>query len=300
MSQTVKAHIANSISTLLFGLNYWIAKGLMPDNFSPMQIIFFRTAGATLFFFVISMFYKNSKIERKDHFKIAIAALFGISINQAMFFIGLNLSTPIETSIIHASSPILVVAFASIMIKERFSLRKVIGLILGTTGAFILILWGKEISFGSKGFLGNIFILTNISAYALYLVLIKPMMLKYKPLNVIRWTFLYGFIFVIPYIAYPTTQISFTNVPFDKILSLIYVVLGTTIITYLLTMYSLTKLSASVVGYYIYMQPLIVAIVGLWLSAEHLTLYKIVAAILIFIGVYMVSKRAQPEEINEK
>ncbi|MEI7597507.1 MAG: DMT family transporter [Bacteroidota bacterium] len=292
MTQNAKAHIANGVSTLLFGLNYWIAKGLMPDYFSPMQIIFFRTAGATLFFFVISMFFKNAKIESNDHLKIAIAALFGISINQAMFFVGLNLSTPIETSIIHASSPILVVVFATYLLKESFSIRKIIGLMLGAIGAFILILWGKDFSLGSKGLLGNIFILTNISAYALYLVLIKPLMQKYKPINVIRWTFFYGFIFVIPFIAYPTTQISFSNIPFDKILSLVYVVIATTIITYLLTMYSLTKLSASVVGYYIYMQPLIVAIIGLWLSAEQITAYKVVAAILIFFGVYLVSKKS--------
>ena len=293
MNQFAKAHIANAISTLLFGLNYWIAKGLMPDSFSPLQIIFFRTAGAAFFFSIISLFFKNEKISKKDHLKIAIAALFGVSINQTMFFVGLNLSTPIETSIIHASSPILVVVFASIMLKEVFSFKKIIGLLLGALGALILILWGKEISIGSKGFIGNIFILTNISAYALYLVLIKPIMIKYKPINVIRWVFFYGLLFVLPIIAYPATQISFSNVPIEKLFSLLYVVLGTTIITYLLTMYSLTKLSASVVGYYIYMQPLIVAIIGLWLNAEPLSYYKIVAALLIFIGVYMVSKQKE-------
>lgn len=292
MTSLTKAHISNSIATVLFGLNYWIAKQLMPDYLMPMQIIFLRSLGALSVFFIIGLFIKTEKkIARKDLFKIALCSLFGIAINQICFFKGLYLSTPVETAIIHASCPILVVVFAAFLIRERVSPLKTLGVLVGTSGALLLSVYGKEVSFHSTHFVGNLLIITNITAYALYLVLVKPLMKEYPPLQVMKWLFFFGFLMVLPFTFDSVPDIEWSGLTPMAWASILYVVLATTALTYILTIYALKHLTATSVGYYIYLQPVIAASIGLILGSEMITWVKVVAALLIFAGVYLVNFR---------
>lgn len=287
----VKSHIALIGANLLYGLNYVIAKGIMPDFMSPRGIIFVRASLAFLVFNLIQILFVKEKIDRKDLLRFAALGLFGVAINQILFFEGLNLTTPINASIIITAGPIMVLVFSFFLLKEKINLTKLIGIILGTMGASILILVGGKFSLSSDTLIGNLLVFINISSYALFLVLAKPLMAKYKPLTVIRWVFNFGFLVVTPFCIQPFFQTNFGMIPTNIWLSIGFVALGPTILAYLLNMYALKFVSPIVNSSYIYSQPAIAALMSSIYLHEQITIVKVTAAALIFLGLYFVSIR---------
>ncbi len=291
MNKKWGAHLTLFATSLLFGANYWIAKGLMPDYFQPLQVIFMRVLGAMLLFWILQLFLPREKVTKKDLWLIALSSALGVALNQIMFFKGLNLTTPVDTSIIHSSSPVLVLMFAAIITRERLTWMKIAGIILGAAGALLLVVHGKQISFNADSFRGDVFILINISAYSMYLVLIKPVMARYKPVTVMKWVFFFGFLFVIPFSVGKLPTIQWQNIDSFAWFSLGYVIVGTTFLAYLLTIQALRYVDASVAGFYIYLQPVVAALIGITIFDEKLTMEKIIAAALVFAGVYFVSRK---------
>ena len=301
MNDQLKAHGALVSAGLIFGANYIISKNLMPHYCSPYQIMFFRMIGATAIFFLLQKFYTPEKVEKKDLLKIAICSLFGIGLNQMLFFIGLNKTTAINAAIIHACSPVIVLLFSFLIIKEVISFHKILGIILGISGAFIMILYKKNMSFASTTMIGDLLIFVNIVSYSLYLVLVKPLMHKYKPLTVMKWIFVFGSMFVLPVTSYSMFQMNWAGMDSYAWVSILYIIIATTVIAYLLTIYSLQHVNATVVGFYIYLQPIFATIIALIIGTEILTTEKILSATLIFVGVYLVSKRnSKSEQMPER
>ena len=261
----------------------------MPDYLQPRVIILFRVVGATLVFWLVSSLLSKEKIDRKDYPRLALSALFGIAINQIMFFEGLNLTTPINASIIMVSTPILVLVLAHFLIGERISLQKVIGIALGASGASYLILLQGNISFSSSTFVGNLFVLINAASYAAFLVIVKPLMKKYSALTIMKWVFLLGTIYVLPFSFNLAIEANYSAIPFNIWLSIAYVIIFTTVLAYFLNNYSLKTVSPTVNSAYIYLQPLLASVVALIVQKDELTWTKIIAAVLIFLGVYFAS-----------
>jgi len=288
--KTLPAHLAILGANLIFGLNYVIAKGIMPDFMAPRTIILFRVAGATLIFWLVSTFVKQEKVEKKDLFRLLVVAFFGITLNQIMFFEGLNLTTPINASIIMVGTPILVLVFSHYILKEHLTTLKLLGIALGSAGAAWLILKNGILSFSSGTFLGNLFILINASSYALFLVLVKPLMRKYSAITVMKWVFTLGLIYVIPVSLPLALKTDFAAIPFTIWMSVTYVVLFTTVLAYFLNNYSLKLVSPTVNSAYIYLQPFLATIVAMAVGKDFLTWVEVVAALLIFSGVYLVSR----------
>jgi drug/metabolite transporter (DMT)-like permease len=274
-----------------------IAKGVMPDFMSPRGIIFLRVLGAVIVFNLIHFFFVKEKAERKDLIRMAVCAMFGVAINQILFFEGLNLTTPINASIIMTTGPIMVLVFSYLALKERVSLTKFFGIILGTSGASILILLGESLNLASETFIGNLLVFINCASYSLYLVLAKPIMVKYNPITVMKWVFNFGFIYITPFCVMPLCNTNFELIPTEIWLSILYIIFGTTIMAYLLINYSMQKVSPIVSSSYIYTQPFIASIVAVFYMKEILTMIEIFAALLIFMGVYFVSiKRSKIEK----
>lgn len=299
MIKYFRAHLALLGTSFIFGANYWIAKSLMPEYIEPLPLVLTRVAGASLLFWGISFFMKKEKVAPKDLKIIALAALFGTTMNQLLFFSALNLSNPVDVSLIHVTNPIFVLIFAAILIRERITILKILGILMGATGAVILILYHGEISFGSDTFTGNLLAMFNMMAYAAYLVIIKPVMERYSPVTVMKWIFLFGVLFTLPFTIWPAIKVDFANFDMQSWLSLAYVVVATTFLAYLLTIYALKFLDASVAGFYIYLQPLIVAVIALWLGQQQFTWEKILSATLIFAGVYLVSRNSNSKKKSE-
>ena len=291
MNNQVKSHVSLFVAALIFGANYWISKGLMPDYFTPEQLLFFRMAGACIMFYAFSLFTVKEKVAPKDLWLIAFAGFLGTTLNQLLFFIGLNLTTPVDMAIIHVTSPIFVVTFAAILIGEKVSTFKISGIILGSVGAVILILHRGEISFRSDTFTGNLMALLNTLAYAIYMVLIKPVMAKYHAITVMKWVFLFGFLFAVPLTFSSMLTFSVDNLGSGQWLALAYVIVATTFLAYLLTIYALKYLEAGVASFYIYLQPLIASGMAFWLGKQDFTVAKALAVMMIFIGVYLVSRK---------
>ena len=232
-------------------------------------------------------------MENRDLPKLALCAFFGIAVNQMFFFKGLSITNPINASILMTSTPILVLIMAAIIIKEKVTKSKVLGIFLGLVGAVIIIGMGESFSFGSETLLGDLLVFINASSYGIYLVMVKPFMKKYQPLTVIKWIFFFGFWMVLPFGYNEFMAIEWAEMPNEIILAVIYVVIGLSFFAYLFNTFALKYVSPSLVSIYIYSQPVFATIIAVSLGKDHLSYVKIISAILIFVGVYLVSKPAK-------
>lgn len=297
-SSNLLPHFAILGANIIYGLNYSIAKDVMPAFIKPFGFIFCRVLGALFLFALVSLFYKE-KIEKKDFALLAICGFFGVAANQLMFFYGLNQTNPINAGIIMTSNPIMVLLAAAFILQTRITYTRIAGLILGISGALLILLFNKGFSFGSETWLGDLFILLNAMTYAIYLVLVKPLMSKYRPITVIKWVFLFGFLFVIPFGYHQFLEINWSEFTFDIWLKFSFVIIGATFLAYLLNVYGLKNLSPSTVSSYIYLQPLIAALFAVWVGKDSFTWIKLIAALLIFTGVYLVSKPAKIKKLED-
>ncbi|MEJ2593835.1 MAG: DMT family transporter [bacterium] len=286
---TLLAHLAVMGANIIYGINYVVAKGIMPDFMQPRMIILLRVTGAALIFWSVASFYPRQRVDLKDKIRIAFCALFGIAINQVMFFEGLNMTTPINASIIMVGTPILVLLFSHFILNDRLSKQKVFGILLGFSGAAFLILQGGKLSLASGTFMGNLFVFINASSYGLFLVLIKPLMKKYSPITLMKWLFTFGLFYIIPVSFFFVNKTDFAAIPTTIWFSIAYVIIFTTVLAYFLNNYSLKKISPTMNSAYIYLQPFLATVVALIAGKDRLTWVEILAAALIFTGVYFVN-----------
>ncbi|WP_289022262.1 DMT family transporter [uncultured Salegentibacter sp.] len=276
----------------IYGLNHTIAKGVMPTYIEPFGFIFLRVFGAAILFWSISWLGPKEKIATSDWPRILGCAVFGMVINMLFFFKGLSLSTPINSSVIVTLSPVMVLILASILIRERITLLKTLGIIVGLAGALVLVLFSTDSTENAPNIpLGNVLFIVNAFSYGLYLILVKPLTTKYHALTLMKWLFLIGVVINFPITIGEFTEVNWGSLPFDAIWKMAFVVAGTTFSTYLLNIYALKQLSASTISVFIYLQPLIAIVYAILIGADELNLVKAVAAILVFIGVYMVTKK---------
>lgn len=291
------AHAAILGANIIYGLNYSIAKDVMPEFIQPFGFIFCRVSGALLLFWMFAQFAEKEKVSERDLALMAVCGAFGVASNQLMFFYGLNLTSPINAAIILTCNPILVLLISALVIRERITSRKIIGIGVGLTGAVGLILFKEASALSSDSFIGDLFVLLNATSYAIYLVLVKPMMQKYKPMTVIKWVFLFGFIYVLPFGWNQFHEIEWETFTTNIWWAFAFVVVGTTFLAYFFNVLGLKELSPSVVSIYIYSQPLIASIMAIALQKDELSFEKILAALFIFSGVYLVSTKKSVKKI---
>lgn len=294
----LRAHLALFLVNTFYGANHVIAKGIMPNILTSNVFIFLRVAGATTLFWLIRLFSKTKeKVERKDFPRLAACGLFGVATNQLFFFHGLNLSSAINSGIIMTLNPIMVVVLSYFILKEAVTTYRVAGIMLGATSAILLTISSSSAS--AELALGDLFLLINAASYAIFLVIAKPLMMKYKPLTVITYTFLFGFLIVL---LFPPTIRDVIQTDFSLLNGVIlgkvlYVIICVTFFAYLLTVYALSKVSPSVSSAYIYLQPVLViffaiffAYIGFTEDYTHtITQQKIFYMLLVFVGVYITS-----------
>lgn len=289
MINNILPHLALFLVNLIYALNYSIAKDVMPDYIGPSGFILLRVIGGSLLFFLTYIFFIKENVELKDIVRLLFCGLFGVAINQLFFFEGLNLTTPINAAIIMTVSPILVIIFSAIIIKEKITIRKLLGIFLGIIGAATLILKSGSISIGNAFFVGNILIFINATSYSIYLVLVKTLMTKYNPITVMFYVFSFGLIFVLPFGLHELLDVNTQS--FSKIiyLKVAFVVICTTFLAYLFNAFALKTLNPSVVSTYIYLQPVLASVVAIFLKSDSLDIIKILSALFIFSAVYLVS-----------
>ena len=292
LNKTLLAHLALLVANLIYAINYSFAKDIMPDFIMPSGFILLRVIGAFSLFTLSYFLFINEKVEKKDIFRLAICGVFGVAINQLLFFEGLNLTTPINAAIVMTISPILVILLSFLIIKESITFRKSLGILLGLMGASMLILKAGGIDFSSNHQAGNLFIFINASSYALYLVIVKPMMAKYHPITVMFYVFGFGLLYVLPFGFSNLADVNWAIIPSNIYLEIAFVVVCTTFIAYLFNSIALKQLSPTTVSIYIYLQPILASLFAIFWGSDSLDGQKIIAAIFIFFGVYLVSVRS--------
>ena len=299
LKKTLLAHLALLAANLIYAINYSFAKDVMPAFIMPSGFILLRVIGALTLFSLSYFFFIKEKVEKKDVFRLAICGVFGVAINQLLFFEGLNLTTPINAAIVMTINPILVILLSFLLIKEAITIKKLLGVLFGLTGAAILILKGGEIDLSSSYKTGNLFVLINATSYAIYLVIVKPMMKKYHPITVMFFVFAFGFLYVLPFGLTNLISVDWQVIPNNIYLEIAFVVICTTFIAYLCNSVALQYLTPTTVSIYIYIQPILAAFFAIFWGSDNLDNQKVIAAILIFIGVYLVSIQAFQKRNNK-
>ena len=292
MNKRNLAFIAALIATSIFGFHHTIAKELMPDFISPSALLYVRVLGAAILFWTISLFFPNEYIEKKDRIRLVLCALFGMSINMIASLKGLSLSTPINSAIISTTSPIIIFIISIILIKEKITKQKYIGVIIGFLGTLFLILFNNKIIVNAPNIkLGNIFLFTNSISYGLYFVMVKPLTEKYSMITLMKWLFLISIIINIPISYTEFINIQWQNFVPSALINLLYVVICTTFLVYLLNLYALKNLKATTVGMFIYFQPIIAIIYAIYVDSDKLSMLDVISTLMVFLGVYLVSKK---------
>ena len=291
MQKKILPLLAATIATTIYGINHTVAKMVMPIYIGSLGLVFLRVLGATIIFWTISLFFKTKPIEKKDRLTILKCGLFGMSINIAAFIAGLDYSTPVNSSILIIISPIFVVILSFFIFKNKINFVKILGIILGFIGAMILILTAdSNSSIGRNIPLGNFLFIVNSISYAYYLIIVKPMAEKYDLITLFKWLFLIGLVFNFPLGINQFLDVDWASLPlWEAVLPMVFVVVGTTCMTYFLNGYALSKITSTEVAVFMYLQPIIGILFAIFTKSDTITLIMFVASVLIFTGVYLTS-----------
>ena len=219
-------------------------------------------------------------------------AFFGMVLNMNMFFKGLELSTPINSSVVITLTPVLLLVLTAVFLKEPITWMKSIGIGIGLIGALVLILFGLKTQPNAPNIpLGNFFFIINATSYAFYLILVKPLVAKYSSITLMRTFFLMALLMNLPIGFSQLHEVPWTALQFSEIWKMAFVIVGTTVLTYLFNIYALKQLSPSTIGAFIYLQPVLATIFALLAGADSLTPLRILAAVLIFVGVFLSTRK---------
>ncbi len=292
MNQRQLALIAASFVALFYAANFSIAKNVMPHYIKPFGFILFRVTGAGLLFWLVGLFGPKEKIAKKHYPRILGAAFFGMALNMLAFFYGLNLTTPINAAVMMVTAPMITLLLAVLFLKEKLQWHRILGLLIGLSGTLLMIIYGKgNLTTAPNPTLGNFLIFINAASFACYLVIVKKLTQIYHPFTFIKWMYLLGILMVLPFGLKQVLEMPFSEIPISGYLSIAYVVVFVTFGTYLLNIYAIKILKPTTVAVFIYFQPFLTTLIAVGLGTDTIDFIKIIASILIFIGVYLVSKK---------
>jgi len=292
MNRRFFAFLLAFTASTIYGVSFTIAKDVMPLYIQPQGFILLRVSGAVLLFWLISFSVPNEKIFFNDFIRIFFMGFFGVALNMLTFFKGLSLTTPINGAVIMTTTPIIVLLFSFIILRDKITTRKIFGILLGMTGAIALITYGPKAEFNAPNIKwGNFLVFVNAASYGLYLIVAKPLLKKYHPFHLIKWMYLMGFVMVLPFGLLDVLQADWSSMPGMALSKIGFIVFFTTFLTYLFNIMALRHLKATTLSVFLYLQPLVATVYAIFVGSDTLTANKLVAASLIFLGVYLVSFR---------
>jgi drug/metabolite transporter (DMT)-like permease len=291
------------VAQIIYALNYSIAKGLMPGFVHPISLVLLRVVGAAVLFWLLSLFVSVQQVSRKDLWRMALLAVPGVVVNQVFFLYGLSLTTPINSSIIMISNPVMVFIFTLFILKERITILKAGGLLLAVAGAVMLLSLRGNFELGSDTLPGDLMTLANSACWAVFIVMAKPITQKYNTATAMRWMFLFGSIYILPFGLTETLATDWSGFTAKATFALFFVVVATTFLAYFLNIYGLQELSPNTVSAYIYLQPFLASLFAILMREDELTSTKLVSGFLIILGLFLVNKKPKHvshDQINDR
>jgi len=295
LSIKVKAHLGLAGTNLFFAANYTIVKYFTNHQYAgPFGLNIIRIGGSLVLFWIIVIFGSSKeRITRSEIVPYVLCALTAIALNQMLFIKGLSLTFSIHASLLTLLTPILITIIAARVLKERLTIEKSAGLLLGASGALLLIATREPSAVGDNVVYGDFLVLLSAVAYTFYFILVKPFMEKYSAIHVMRWVFTFGFFLILPLSAAQFSQIRWDLFTAKDWWLLFFLTVPGTFLAYIFNAYGIKKLSASVAGAYIYSQPLFAVAIAMIFLKEKLSVEKVIAAALIFTGVYLSNRKTE-------
>ena len=295
----IKGHVAMLGANTMWGLMAPVAKMVMAAGLvSPLLMTNFRIVGAALLFWTASLFVPDEKVPPRDLLLLAGAAMLGILFNQGCYVFGVGYTSPGEASIITTTMPIWVMLLAAVILGEPITLKKVGGIVLGASGALILVL--GSVGSGARGdnpVLGDLLVLTAQLSYALYLTFYRNFIRKYSVVTLMKWMFTFAAIALLPVSSGQLMSADWSEFTMREIAGVGYVVFFATFIAYICIMIWQKNLRPTLVGMYNYVQPIVASCVGMWLGLDSFNVSKVIAVALIFSGVFLVTiSKAAPSK----
>ena len=289
--QSIIGHLSCFIAYAIFGFNIIVCKDLTNGQLiSPLTIFCLRSIGAGGLFWLISLFFPKEKVEHKDYIKIFAASMLGFFICQLTFLIGIAHITPMDCSILTSMSPIYTMAIAAIVLKEPITLQKSVGVAISFAGTIYLIV-SKVSTDGTveTTSFGIVMLILNTLSFSMYLGIFKPLIGKYSVVTFMKWIFLFAFAVSIPFSIKEIVNLNWATIPTAQLSELAYLILFATFITYFLIPIGQKRIRPTLVSMYSYVQPIIAIAISICIGMEMLTWQKVVAAVMVFGGVIIVS-----------
>jgi drug/metabolite transporter (DMT)-like permease len=288
-----KGHLAMGGANVIWGLMSPVAKLVMSAGVvTPLLLTNCRIVGAALLFWVMSLFTKREHVPAIDLLRLAGAAVIGILCNQGCFIFGVGLSSPGEASIITTTMPMWVMVLAALILKEPITGKKVGGIALGATGALILVMTNVSATSerGANPLLGDILVLCAQLSYALYLTFYKNFIKRYSLVTLMKWMFTFAALFLTPFSMPSILSAHWSELSVVNWMEVLYVVCFGTYLAYIFIMIGQKNLRPTIVGMYNYLQPVVASLVGVYLGLDRFTPLKMLAVVLIFLGVFLVTR----------
>lgn len=301
--EKLKGHILILITNILFAVNMPVSKYLLPTHVPPEALTIMRMAFACVMFWVVSLFTVKEKVPLKDLSMLFICALCGVGINQGLFIIGLNRTSPVDASIIATAVPIFVMILAAIILKEPITRKKSFGVFLGVSGGWILIFSSTRVAGSSSSLDGNLMLIVSGLMYAIYLVLSKPLTLRYSSVTMMKWMFLFTTLTLFPFtFRHVLDAPAFHRPEWDwtELSAIFYVLFGATFLPYLLIPMSLKRIRPTTVSMYNYVQPIIASLIAVLIGQDTFSWQKVVASLFVFTGVYLVTQSKSREDVEKE
>ena len=298
MTAQTKAHLGLLATNLFFAINLSAVKYFTSNKIAgPYGINVIRIGISVILFWILFVMNKEKKkIEKKDIGRFLLCALTALALNQMLFMKGLSYTYSIHVSLLLLITPILITFIAAWILKERLGSLKIAGLLLGISGAVILISSRENSGKGNDILLGDLLTILSAICYTFYFILVKPLMQKYSSIEVMRWVFTFGFFMILPVGWKEFSEIGWSNFHSLDYLLLFLIVVPGTFLAYIFNVYGIKVLGASIAGAYIYSQPVFGVITAMIFLKEELSMYKIIAAVLIFSGVFLANKNGKKQQ----
>ena len=292
-STNISGHIACFTAYAIFGVNIIVCKDLTSGHLiSPIGIFTLRSLGAGLMFWILSLFLPAEKVEKKDYLKILAAAFLGYFVTQLTFLVAIPDVTPMHCSIISSMSPIYTMFIAAVVLKEPLSWKKAGGVVLSLCGILFLIFNNASGTSGvSESKLSGIFLMfLNSLSFSLYLGIFKPVIAKYSVVTFMKWIFLFSALMSLPLSLREVVSLEWTKIPSVQMWELGFLIVFATFVSYFLIPFGQKRIRPTLVSMYSYIQPIIATIISIIFCMDILTWQKLMAALMVFAGVFIVSR----------
>lgn len=295
-------HLAMLVSNMLWGLMAPISKDTLNffanNDINPVVLPSLRILGATMAFWILSMFLPKEPVSNSDKKKLFGAGMFSIAFNQCLFITGISFTSPIDASVVTTMLPIVTMILSAIVLKEPLTHLKAVGVLVGMSGALLLVLGdGQGLHLDSDHIIGDLMCFTAQVSFACYLVFFKDVISKYSGATLMKWMFTFSAITATPFVAPFLAKVPWSEIPLKIYSEIAYTVFVATFFTFLLITVGQKRLRPTVVSMYNYVQPVVSTTISLFWGVATFGFAKGIAIALVFAGVYIVTQSKKRSDL---